>query len=163
MTHSWQQSDWTKLTFDITAIFDELTLFERHFGRPSGVLDALAEDTQGGTLIDVMVSEAIKTSDTKGAYLCIADGGRPAVCTASHVDAREQSDPGRHLAHRQGSHAGRVGRYLTGPTPSGSHAHFRYSGHVGTVHRLVQHNRPRLRHSNQASPGLHWRICIWKA
>jgi len=73
MTYNWQQPDWTKFTYDISAILDELTAFEGRIGRVSGVLEALPEGTQVETLIDVMVSEAIKTSEIEGEYLSRAD------------------------------------------------------------------------------------------
>jgi len=73
MTYNWQQPDWAKFTYDISAILDELTAFEGRVGRVSGVLEALPEGTQVETLIDVMVSEAIKTSEIEGEYLSRAD------------------------------------------------------------------------------------------
>ena len=73
MTYNWQQSDWAKFTYDISAILDELTAFEGRVGRVSGVLEALPEGTQVETLIEVMVSEAIKTSEIEGEYLSRAD------------------------------------------------------------------------------------------
>ena len=73
MTYNWQQPDWTKFAFDITEVLAELTKFERHAGRVSGVMDALPEGTQAETLIDVMVFEAIKTSEIEGEYLSRAD------------------------------------------------------------------------------------------
>nr|WP_207764764.1 Fic family protein [Marinicaulis flavus] len=73
MTYNWQQPDWTKFTYDISAFLDELTAFEGRVGRVSGVLEALPEGTQVETLIEVMVSEAIKTSEIEGEYLSRAD------------------------------------------------------------------------------------------
>lgn len=73
MAYNWQQPDWTRFRFQIADILDDLTVFERHVGRVSGVLDALPEGTQAEHLIDLMVSEAIKTSEIEGEYLSRAD------------------------------------------------------------------------------------------
>lgn len=73
MIYNWQMPDWPKFTYDISAIFDELTQFSQQIGRVSGIIDALPEGTQLETLIDIMVSEAIKTSEIEGEYLSRAD------------------------------------------------------------------------------------------
>lgn len=73
MAYSWQQADWTRFRFQIADVLDDLTVFERHVGRVSGVLDALPEGTQAEHLIDLMVSEAIKTSEIEGEYLSRTD------------------------------------------------------------------------------------------
>lgn len=71
MAYNWQTPDWTR--FDIADVLDELTVFERHVGRVSGVLDALPEGSQAETQVDLMVSEALKTSEIEGEYLSQAD------------------------------------------------------------------------------------------
>lgn len=73
MVYNWQHPGWPRFRFDIADVLDELTVFERHAGRVSGVLDALPEGTQAETLVDLMVSEAIKTSEIEGEYLSRAD------------------------------------------------------------------------------------------
>jgi len=73
MIYNWQQPDWTKFTYDMASLLDDLTAFSERAGRVSGILDALPEGTQTETLIDVMVAEAIKTSEIEGEYLSRAD------------------------------------------------------------------------------------------
>ena len=73
MTYNWQLPDWPNFSYDLSVIFDELTEFSQQIGRVSGIIDALPEGTQLETLIDVMVSEAIKTSEIEGEYLSRAD------------------------------------------------------------------------------------------
>lgn len=73
MSYNWQQPGWTAFAFNIADFVDELALFERHAGHVSGQLDALSEGNQAETLIDLMVSEAIKTSEIEGEYLSRQD------------------------------------------------------------------------------------------
>lgn len=69
MTYNWQQSDWPKFQYNLQEIEDLLFAFEKRAGRVSGLLDALPEEAQIETTIDMMVSEAIKTSEIEGEYL----------------------------------------------------------------------------------------------
>ena len=73
MTYIWQQPGWANSAYDITDLIDELTVFERHAGHVRGMLDAQPEGTQVETLIDLMVSEAIKSSEIEGEYLSRED------------------------------------------------------------------------------------------
>ncbi|MFN7164227.1 MAG: Fic family protein [Hyphomonas sp.] len=73
MAYIWQQPGWANFAYDITDLVDELTVFERHAGHVCGMLDAQPERTQVETLIDLMVSEAIKSSEIEGEYLSRED------------------------------------------------------------------------------------------
>jgi len=73
MRYNWQQSDWTKFRYKITAIEHLLFDFAEKSGRISGFLKGLSEDAQTETIIDMMVSEAIKTSEIEGEYLSRKD------------------------------------------------------------------------------------------
>ncbi len=73
MKYNWQQNDWPNFSYN-PAELDKLILkFSEKIGRIGGLLDALPEDTQTDTLIDIMVSEAIKTSEIEGEYLSRPD------------------------------------------------------------------------------------------
>ena len=69
MTYNWQQKDWPNFQYNLQEIEDLLFAFEKRVGRVSGLLDALPEEIQTETIIDMMVSEAIKTSEIEGEYL----------------------------------------------------------------------------------------------
>lgn len=73
MTYNWQQSDWPNFQYDLQAIEDLLYVFENRTGRVSGLLDALSEEVQTETIVDMMVSEAIKTSEIEGEFLSRPD------------------------------------------------------------------------------------------
>lgn len=73
MKYNWQQDDWPNFRYNPEE-FDELIIeFSEKIGRIGGLLDALPEGTQTDTLIDIMVSEAIKTSEIEGEYLSRPD------------------------------------------------------------------------------------------
>jgi len=69
MTYNWQQSDWADFKYDITAVQDVLFAFVEKIGQVSGILKGLPDNIQTDAIIDLMVSEAIKTSEIEGEYL----------------------------------------------------------------------------------------------
>ncbi|MFT5710422.1 MAG: Fic family protein [Halioglobus sp.] len=69
MTYNWQQKDWPDFHYDLAKVEDVLFDFARIAGRVSGLLEGLPETTQTEALIDMIVSEAIKTSEIEGEYL----------------------------------------------------------------------------------------------
>lgn len=73
MTYNWQQSDWPNFQYRIEEMEDLLLKFRERAGRMSGLFDALPEETQTETIIDMMVSEAIKTSKIEGENLSRPD------------------------------------------------------------------------------------------
>ncbi len=73
MTYNWQQADWPEFKYDFESIEDILFSFIEKVGSVSGLLKGLPEDTQTEAMIDMMVSEAIKTSEIEGEYLSRQD------------------------------------------------------------------------------------------
>ncbi len=73
MRYNWQQSDWTKFSYNLDAVENLLFDFAEKAGRISGVLKGLSEGAQTEAIIDMMVSEAIKTSEIEGEYLSRKD------------------------------------------------------------------------------------------
>ena len=69
MRYNWQQKDWPNFQYQTTDIEDMLFDFAQRTGRISGVLEGLSETEQTEAMIDLMVSEAIKTSEIEGEYL----------------------------------------------------------------------------------------------
>jgi len=73
MTYNWQQDDWPEFKYNLKSVEDSLFSLAERVGRVSGLLKGLPEDTQIETIIDIMVSEAIKTSEIEGEYLSRQD------------------------------------------------------------------------------------------
>ena len=69
MRYNWQQKDWTNFQYQTADIEDLLFDFAQRTGRISGVLEGLSETEQTEAMINLMVSEAIKTSEIEGEYL----------------------------------------------------------------------------------------------
>ena len=66
MIYNWQHNDWPDFKYDPTDIEDNLYLFAEKVGKAKGLLSGLPEDVQKETVIDLMVLEAIKTSEIEG-------------------------------------------------------------------------------------------------
>ncbi|MEM6735411.1 MAG: Fic family protein [Bacteroidota bacterium] len=69
MRYNWQQKDWPNFQYQTNDIEDMLFDFAERTGRISGVLQGLSELEQTEAIINLMVSEAIKTSEIEGEYL----------------------------------------------------------------------------------------------
>lgn len=71
--YNWQQADWPQFSFSLDGVEDELLLFSEKVGRVTGILDALPTETRTEALIDIMLTEAIKTSEIEGEFPNRAD------------------------------------------------------------------------------------------
>lgn len=69
MLYNWQQPDWPHFSYSVEGIDAVLLAFIEETGRISGMLHALNEEVQTEAILDLMVSEAIKTSEIEGEYL----------------------------------------------------------------------------------------------
>jgi Fic family protein len=67
-TYNWQQPDWPQFRFSLEGMEDELFLFAEKVGRVTGILEALPEETRIEAMVDIMLAEAIKTSEIEGEY-----------------------------------------------------------------------------------------------
>jgi Fic family protein len=68
IVYNWQQEDWSQFKFSLENVEDTLLLFSQKVGRVSGILDALPEETRQETIVDIILAEAIKTSEIEGEY-----------------------------------------------------------------------------------------------
>ncbi|MGD1892654.1 MAG: Fic family protein [Cyclobacteriaceae bacterium] len=73
MAYNWQLPDWPDFKYQIDGIEDKLFDFAQRVGRVSGLLAGLPDTTQTEAIIDLMVSEAVKTSEIEGEYLSRQD------------------------------------------------------------------------------------------
>lgn len=67
-TYNWQQSDWPNFRFQLGKVEKSLLLFSEKQGRVSGILEALPEQVRQDTVVNMLLAEAIKTSEIEGAY-----------------------------------------------------------------------------------------------
>lgn len=71
--YNWQKKDWPNFTYTENEVEKELFAITEKSGIVSGMLKAIPEKVQMETLIDMVVSEAIKTSAIEGELLNRAD------------------------------------------------------------------------------------------
>jgi Fic family protein len=73
MTYNWQLSEWPKFRFDQSRLNGLLVVFNQKIGRLGGLFDGLSADEKSKVNIEMMVSEAIKTSEIEGEFLSRED------------------------------------------------------------------------------------------
>ncbi|MEP6682866.1 MAG: Fic family protein [Parafilimonas sp.] len=73
MQYNWQQPDWLDFKYNISSVLDLLVLFAEDTGHITGILKTLPENTQLETAVDIMIAEAMKTSEIEGEYLSRKD------------------------------------------------------------------------------------------
>ena len=66
--YNWQLKDWPQFKFSLEGVEDELFIFSEKVGRVSGILEGLPEETKQDVVIDIILAEAIKTSEIEGEY-----------------------------------------------------------------------------------------------
>jgi Fic family protein len=64
--YNWQHKNWPEFKFDSSSIDNELMKFMLKAGELKGIISALPESISIETIIQIMVSEAIKTSEIEG-------------------------------------------------------------------------------------------------
>lgn len=73
MEYNWQQKDWRKFSFKQDDLEDLLFLFVENTGVVKGLLKTLSNENRNESLVDILVSEAIKTSEIEGEFLSRKD------------------------------------------------------------------------------------------
>jgi Fic family protein len=73
MVYNWQQKNWPFFTFSLQEVEDILFAFSEKVGRVSGIVEALPAEVQEETMIDIILAEAMKTSEIEGEYPCRKD------------------------------------------------------------------------------------------
>lgn len=73
MKYNWQLPDWPKFTFD-DSVIDSLCMdFALEIGELKGIVDSLSTDIQQETILQFMISEAVKTSEIEGEFFSRQD------------------------------------------------------------------------------------------
>ncbi|WP_159476441.1 Fic family protein [Dyadobacter sp. 3J3] len=73
MTYNWQQPEWPDFVYNLSDLEDLLLSFAEETGNISGILQAAPEHVKTENLLDILVSEAIKTSEIEGEYISRQD------------------------------------------------------------------------------------------
>lgn len=74
MTYFWQTGDWPDFTYHLNDSCEkDLYAFAEQAGRVGGLVEGLDDRAQTAAHVELMVAEAIKTSEIEGEYLCRDD------------------------------------------------------------------------------------------
>ena len=73
MVYNWQQKDWPEFRYDLVPLREELLAFAEHFGRIGGLMEGLPDGLETETVLDLMIAEAMKTSEIEGESLEYGD------------------------------------------------------------------------------------------
>lgn len=73
MIYNWQQPDWPDFKYAIHEIENLLFAFAEETAHVSGMLKAMPDDLQMEAVINIMVAEAMKTSEIEGEYFSRED------------------------------------------------------------------------------------------
>lgn len=66
--YNWQQKDWLQFRFSLEEVEGELLIFAEKVGRISGILEGVPEETKQDAIVEIILAEAIKTSEIEGEY-----------------------------------------------------------------------------------------------
>ena len=69
MVYNWQHKEWPQYTYDTDNVGNPQLSFGIKTGEMSGLIEGLPEEHQNETIIELMVAEAIKTSEIEGEFL----------------------------------------------------------------------------------------------
>jgi Fic family protein len=69
MRYNWQQADWPAFRYEIAGLTDLLLAFADHAGRVGGLLEGLSDELGSEAMLDLMISEAIRSSAIEGETL----------------------------------------------------------------------------------------------
>lgn len=73
MTYNWQQTDWPDFTYQTESLTDSLFAFAESAGRIGAFFENLPETLQTDSIINMMVAEAVKTSEIEGEMISRED------------------------------------------------------------------------------------------
>ncbi len=73
MKYNWQQKDWLNFSYSTKEVEAQLYEFSERAGKINGLMEGLPEESRVETVIELLVAEAIKTSEIEGEYLSRKD------------------------------------------------------------------------------------------
>src|SRR5690606_3928992 len=73
MVYNWQLQGWPDFTYDVTEVQPLILAFAQETGEVNGLTQGLPDTLKQETLLQLMLSEAMKTSEIEGEYLSQED------------------------------------------------------------------------------------------
>ncbi|MCT4665504.1 MAG: Fic family protein [Flavobacteriales bacterium] len=71
--YNWQQKDWKNFQYNLTEIEDLLLVYQEQIGTLKGTVHVLSEKQKIETLVDMLVTEAIKNTEIEGEFVSRED------------------------------------------------------------------------------------------
>lgn len=72
-TYNWQQADWANFQYDISGLHETMLAIAEKIGLINGKLSHLDKHMQTEAMLNLMVEEAVKTSEIEGEYISRPD------------------------------------------------------------------------------------------
>ena len=69
MTYIWQHRNWHNFTYSVENLYVIATSLVREIGLVNGLVLGLNEEIKQETLLELLISEAMKTSEIEGEYM----------------------------------------------------------------------------------------------
>jgi len=63
MKYIWQREAWPNFQYNLASVQDQILRFTEKTGRVDGLLSALPESLQTEAIVEIMVAEAVKSSE----------------------------------------------------------------------------------------------------
>lgn len=73
MEYNWQHKKWPEFTYDLSNVEERLYAFSEKTGMVSGMLKSLPAAVKTEAIVEIMVAEAVKTSEIEGEFLSRKD------------------------------------------------------------------------------------------
>tara|TARA_B100001564_G_C20639649_1_gene671441 strand:- start:1469 stop:1705 length:237 start_codon:yes stop_codon:yes gene_type:complete len=73
MTYHWKLKDWPHFTYELSGLEEKLLLCAQYLGRYEGRLSSLSKELHLESVLEIMVVEAVKTSEIEGEYISRTD------------------------------------------------------------------------------------------
>lgn len=73
MMYNWQQRGWPDFTYNVEEVQPILLAFAQETGEVKGLIQGLSDELKQDTLLQLMISEAVKTSAIEGEYVSRQD------------------------------------------------------------------------------------------
>src|SRR5579862_7791448 len=71
--YNWQKPDWPNFQYDISQSYESLLSISEKMGLISGKLEHLTENLKSEMIINLMIEEAVKTSEIEGEHISRLD------------------------------------------------------------------------------------------
>ncbi len=73
MSYNWQLPDWPEFVYKLDEVQPIIVAFAEETGEVNGIISGLSQDLKQETLLELMLSEAVKTSEIEGEYVSRED------------------------------------------------------------------------------------------